>query len=299
MTVFGAGSRYPGQADEKFTIEEKENVHATSNDWTWSDGGVPDWRGQAPDLSSDDSNGQRGDLRRGCHGSNEVGRCVRRNHAAPGFAISDASQGGVSECKWEIQTADGLLGGRFMDSGLFPHQITGASGVFLGIRGTQSVTQAVIAPRRASMTEDPSLRRALGGGSIIHTFHFAPSYPPAIEGPADSPQVYRGDLSAVTVASPAHAGETLISRASNLGFTTPAVDPGAAFPGFPYGAVNSPVEAIIGGRAVDAFNALGWPGEVDVYRVDFRVPDGTAPGMVDVQLRVGGIAGPTVKIPVR
>src|SRR5712691_887941 len=79
--------------------------------------------------------------------------------AAPGFAISDASQGGVSECKWEIQTADGLLVGRFMDSGLFPHQITGASGVFLGIRGTQSVTQAVIAPRRASMTEDPSLRR--------------------------------------------------------------------------------------------------------------------------------------------
>src|SRR6202022_3583318 len=74
---------------------------------------------------------------------------------APGFAISDASQGSVSECKWEIQTEDGLLVGRFMDSGFFPHQITGASGVFLGTAGQQSVVQALQPPRRASMTEDP------------------------------------------------------------------------------------------------------------------------------------------------
>ena len=221
--------------------------------------------------------------------------------AAPGFGISDASQGGVSECKWEIQTADGLLVGRFMDSGLFPHQITGASGIFQGISGTQSVTHAVTPPRRASMTEDPSLRRALGGGTIVHTFHFAPSYPPLFESSSNGPVMYHAtDFSPVTAANPAHTGETLIARASNLGFTTPAVEPGAAFSSSTsYSVANAPVEIIVGGQAGDAINKIGWPGEVNVYRVDFLVPSGSAPGIVNIQLRVSGIAGPAVQIPVR
>jgi hypothetical protein len=59
------------------------------------------------------------------------------------------------------------------------------------------------------------------------------------------------------------------------------------------------VEALIGGQVADGFNQLGWPGQVDVYRVDFVVPKGTGSGMVDLQLRVSGIAGPAVKIPVQ
>jgi hypothetical protein len=97
--------------------------------------------------------------------------------AAPGFAIAD-TQNGLGECRWEIQTADGKLVGRFVEGGLAPHQLTGGSGIFFGVQGQQTTVQTVTAARRASMTEDPSLRRSLGGGVLIHTFHVAPAYPP-------------------------------------------------------------------------------------------------------------------------
>jgi uncharacterized protein (TIGR03437 family) len=220
--------------------------------------------------------------------------------AGPGFAIADSAEGAPGECKWAILTADGTLVGRFQEGGLGVHQITGGSGLFLGIRGTQTTVQAVQAPRRASMTEDPSMRRVLGGGTLIHTFHIAPSYPPAFAGTDISPAVYHADFSPVTAASPAHAGEVLIARVMNLGFTTPAVDPGAAFPNSsPFSAVNAPVEMLVGGHAVDAINKLGWPGQVNLYRIDFVVPQGTGSGTVGFQVRVEGIAGPAVSIPVQ
>src|SRR4029078_10130598 len=99
--------------------------------------------------------------------------------AAPGFGIADAAEGGPGECKWAIFTPEGNLIGRFQEGGLGAHQLTGGSGIFLGVRGTQTTVQSLQAPRRTSMTEDPSLRRVLGGGISVHTFHFAPSYPPA------------------------------------------------------------------------------------------------------------------------
>jgi uncharacterized protein (TIGR03437 family) len=220
--------------------------------------------------------------------------------AGPGFAIADSAEGGPGECKWAILTTDGLLVGRFQEGGVGVHQITGGSGLFLGIRGTQTRVQAVQAARRASMTEDPSLRRALGGGKFIHTFHIAPSYPPAFAGTNSSPVVYHADFSPVTAASPAHAGEVLISQVTNLGFTTPAVDPGAAFPNSsPWNWVTAPVEVLVGGQAVDAVNKIGWPAQVNVYRVDFVVPQGTSSGAAGIQLRAGGIAGPAVSIPVQ
>jgi uncharacterized protein (TIGR03437 family) len=220
--------------------------------------------------------------------------------AGPGFAIADSAEGAPGECKWAILTTDGILVGRFQEGGLGVHQITGGSGPFLGIRGTQTTVQAVQAPRRASMTEDPSMRRVLGGGTLIHTFYIAPSYPPALAGTDSSPAVYHSDFSPVTAASPAHAGEVLIARGMNLGFTTPAVAPGVAFGNSdPWNQVNAPVEAIVGGQAQDAINKLGWPGQIDLYRVDLRVPPTTPSGMTTLQLRVSGIAGPPVQIPVQ
>ena len=220
--------------------------------------------------------------------------------AGPGFAIADSAEGGPGECKWAILTVHGLLVGRFQEGGLGVHQITGGSGVFLGIHGTQTRVQVVVAPRRTSMTEDPSLRRVLGGGTLIHTFHIAASYPPAFAGTDSSPEVYHADFSPVTTANPAQVGELLIAHAMNLGFTSPAVDPGAAFPNSsPYDEVIAPVEVIAGGQAVDAVNRLGWPGQVNLYRVDFVVPQGAGSGMVGLQIRAAGIAGPLVTIPVQ
>ena len=46
-------------------------------------------------------------------------------------------------------------------------------------------------------------------------------------------------------------------------------------------------------------NALGWPGMTNVYRVDFRVPEGTPAGMATLGLSVAWINGPEGRIPVR
>jgi uncharacterized protein (TIGR03437 family) len=220
--------------------------------------------------------------------------------ASAGSAIADSAEGGPGECKWVILTPDGVLVGRFQEGGIGTHQITGGSGIFLGIRGTQTTVQALQAPRRTSMTEDPSLRRILGGGKSIHTFHIAPSYPPAFLGSDSTPAIYHTDFSPVTAANPAKSGEVLIARATNLGFTTPATNPGDPFPSSSdYREVAAPVELIVDGHTQDAINRIGWPGETNVYRIDFSVPAGTPSGMISVQLRASGIAGPTVSIPVQ
>ena len=220
--------------------------------------------------------------------------------AAAGFAIADSAEGGPGECKWAILNTDGVLVGRFQEGGLGTHQITGGSGVYLGIRGTQTTVQTSVAPRRASMTEDPSLRRMLGGGKLIHTFHIAPSYQPAFADWAGYPAVYHADFTPVTASNPAHGGEVLIGQAMNLGFTNPGVDPGAPFPGsLPYLQVTAPVEILLDGQSQDSVNQIGWPGQVNLYRVDFTVPKGAPSGVLGLQLRVSGIAGPIVAIPVQ
>ncbi len=219
--------------------------------------------------------------------------------AAPGFAIADSSEGAPGECKWAILNVDGNLVGRFQEGGIGTHQITGGSGIFLGVHGTQTSVQAVQAPRRASMTEDPAVRRALGGGTLVHTFHIAPSYPPAFAEDGNV-AIFHSDLTPVTAASPVRAGQMVIARVVNLGFTLPAVDPGAPFPNLPpYGNVVAPVEVMVDGHATDSINQLGWPGLTNVYRVDFQVPSQTSSGMVGFQVRASGIAGPVVSFPVQ
>lgn len=219
--------------------------------------------------------------------------------AAAGFAIADSAEGGPGECKWAILNADGNLVGRFQEGGVGIHQITGGSGIFLGIHGTQTAVQAVQPTRRASMTEDPSLRRVLGGGTSVHTFHIASAYPPAFADDVNI-AVFHSDFSPVTSANPARAGESLIARAVNLGFTLPSTDPGSPFPNSaPYPLVAAPIEVIVDGHATDAINQLGWPGQTNIYRVDFTMPPGSKSGMASFQLRASGILGPASSFPVQ
>ena len=58
----------------------------------------------------------------------------------------------------------------------------------------------------------------------------------------------------------------------------------------------SPVEVIVNGKAAQVINALGWPGMNNVYRVDFRVPEGTAAGPATLGLSMAWINGPEVKM---
>jgi uncharacterized protein (TIGR03437 family) len=68
------------------------------------------------------------------------------------------------------------------------------------------------------------------------------------------------------------------------------------FKGDPPEEVNSPVEVTVNGMEAEVMNKIGWPGTYDLYRVDFRVPGGLAPGMASIQLTAAWIPGPEVKI---
>jgi uncharacterized protein (TIGR03437 family) len=114
-----------------------------------------------------------------------------------------------------------------------------------------------------------------------------------------TPSVFHSDFSPVTTAKPAKAGEALIVRANGLGPTFPGVDPGQPFPQDTLQALSSPVAVSVNGKQADVINAIGWPGQFDTYRVDFRVPDGIPSGMAAIQLTVAWITGSPVNIAIQ
>jgi len=98
--------------------------------------------------------------------------------------------------------------------------------------------------------------------------------------------VWHSDFTPVTAAKPACADEILILSARGLGPTRPGVDPGAAFPND------------TGGQPVELINQIGWPGEQNLYRVDFRMPK-TSGSSVALQVSAAWIGGPAVSTAVQ
>ena len=229
----------------------------------------------------------------------------------PGSAIADIMRVAIREHIFEILQPDGTPIGTIMATGLSggnapPGQdsteranwaIAGGTGAFLGARGQVEGTGG--AGRAASMAEDPANRRLNGGNPSRYFLHIIPMTVPQVETIANGPAVFHSDFSAVTAAKPARAGEVLIVRATGLGPTVPGVDPGQPFPTDLLQPVNSPVAVTVNGQAAAVVNALGWPGLVDSYRVDFRVPDGAAAGTAAIQLSAAWIAGPSANIPIQ
>jgi uncharacterized protein (TIGR03437 family) len=115
------------------------------------------------------------------------------------------------------------------------------------------------------------------------------------------PGVFHADFSLVTSANPARKGEVLIIRATGLGPVKPDLTPPGSvrFASDPVQEVNSPVDVVFNGKELAAINKIGWPGETDIYRLDFRVPDGTTAGMASIQLTAAWIAGSSVNIPIQ
>ena len=233
----------------------------------------------------------------------------------PGEAIADTSIAGLNEVSFDILAVDGTRIGSLFGLGLSRsspapgapsvvtsgnHVIIGGSGAFLGVRGSfgQAATDQTIPIRNASITEDPASRRKNGGGRILLLIQLIPYIVPQIATDSGEPEVFHADFSPVNRARPATAGETLIVRASGLGPTRPGVDPGQPFPS-DVEVVNAPVEATVSGQPAQVLNAFGWPGTLDRYRVDFRVPDGTAGPIATIQLTAGFISGTPVNIPVQ
>src|SRR4029077_1747565 len=117
------------------------------------------------------------------------------------------------------------------------------------------------------------------GGTRGHFFvYLLPSAWPDIAATASGPSVFPARFRPVNAAKPARVGETLIVTATGLGPTRPGLTPGTSFPDSPLQEVNSPLEVTVKVKPADVLNKFGWPGTTDTYRVDIRVPDGTASG---------------------
>jgi probable HAF family extracellular repeat protein len=98
---------------------------------------------------------------------------------------------------------------------------------------------------------------------------------------------HANDFRLVNAANPAAPGEVLSLFASGLGPTQPGVEPGRAFPANPLGVVSSAVEVRIDGKLAEVFGAVGLPGSVDGYQVNFRVPADARQGAAVLQLSAG------------
>jgi hypothetical protein len=181
------------------------------------------------------------------------------------------------------------------------YTVTGGSGAFFGVRGYFQTTNTT--PERVtSACEDPSLRRAYAGtlGKRHGTLYLVLLSPPQIVTAPNGPAiVHANDFSLVTASKPAAAGEILSVFATGLGPTRPGVDPGQPFPASPLQAVNSPVEVIVNGKPAEVLAAVGYPGAVGGYQVNFRVPTDAPKGNATIQLKAAWIAGPSVSVPVQ
>jgi uncharacterized protein (TIGR03437 family) len=236
---------------------------------------------------------------------------------APGQAISDTGRIAVTVYTFEILKSDGTPIGTIITNGLAGgpgppgapltamdnYAITGGTGAFLGARGQVGAVAnppGVAALRAASMTEDPANRRLNGGGTERYVVHLIPMESPEIAMlPAGPAVTHSSDFSLVTASKPAAAGEILSIFARGLGPVKPGVDPGQPFPSSPLAIVNSPVEVVVNGKPAEVLSAVGLPGSVDGYQVNFRVPPGTAKGPASVQLTAAWISGTAVQIAVQ
>ena len=112
----------------------------------------------------------------------------------------------------------------------------------------------------------------------------APQVITTASGPAVT---HSSDFTPVTSSKPAAAGEVLSLFAKGLGPTRPSVNPRQPFPPSPLVAVDSLVEVRVNGRSAIVFGAVGFPGAIDGYQVNFRVPADTVKGLAAIELSAG------------
>lgn len=231
----------------------------------------------------------------------------RSTTMSPGNAIADSGAAFFFDWVFDLRQVDGTHVGTIMASGWggaakppgapstfvqADMTVTGGTGAFLGVRGQAGQGGVRLAGRIASMTEDPANRRIHGGGARRYVFHLLPMERPEIVG------VFHADFTPVNSARPAQPDEVLILSARGLGPTRPGIDPGASFPLSPTQPVNSPLEVTVGGSPAEVINAIGWPGQQNLYRVDVRMPKVAGP-MAALQLTAAWISGSAYAIPTR
>ena len=233
-------------------------------------------------------------------------------NAVPSHSIADVLRNNIIDLYWEILQLDGTPIGTLSASGLtrgVPPPgaplastgdnliIVGGTGAFLGARGQAGLIDQG-SPRQASVVEDPASRRTIGGAKRSYALQLIPMSMPQIAATASGPAVtHSSDFSLVTASKPAAAGEILSLFATGLGPVRPNVGPGNPFPSSPLAVVNSPVDVTVNGKPAEVLSAVGFPGAVDGYQVNFRVPAEVARGTATIQVSAAWIAGSRVSIP--
>ena len=257
-----------------------------------------------------------GDPARGTYVGRFVGVCLSPTPTAGWNAIADISATSSRDETYYILQSDGATPiGTIMVNGLngsvSPRPsgppaggqnlaIVGGTGAFLGARGQKGGVPGITGSRDASITEDPANRRQNGGGHGFFTFYVIPMSRPEVMITPNGPAVtHSSDFSLVTAAKPAAAGEILSLFATGLGPTGASLAPGQPFPSSPLAVVNSPVAVTVNGEAAEVLSAVGYPGAVDGYQVNFRVPPDTPKGPVSIQVTAAWIPGAPVSITVQ
>ena len=256
---------------------------------------------------------------RGTYAARGTSVCMSPTPTAGAFTISDTTWSSRRDETFEILQSDGITPvGTIMTLGLntgsptppgpragnHNYAIVGGTGAFLGARGQKGGANNRLSTstpeRTASITEDPAMRRQNGGGHIAAILYVIPTSRPDVVITADGPAVtHSSDFSLVSAAKPATAGEILSVFATGLGPTRTVLDPGQPFPSSPLAVVNSPVDVMVNGKSAEVLGAVGHPGSVDTYQVNFRVPPDTTKGTASIQISAAWIPGAPVSIPVQ
>jgi hypothetical protein len=260
-----------------------------------------------------------GSLAKGAIYESAIG--IHSNSPGPGTFLTDKGRFALEEWSLDFLDSDGneigtIYFGGLANGGAPPDapkalvgtgngalSVKGGTGAFLGVQGYMKIPSDPTAGERfTSACEDPSLRRtyAAGRGKRHGTMYLIPlTQPQVIATPGGPAIVHSVDNTLVTAAKPAQAGEILTLFASGLGATRPGVDPGQPFPSSPLQVVNSPVQVLVNGNPGDILYAGGYPGAVDAYQVNFRVPAGAISGPAVLQLTSAWIGGPAVMLTIR
>jgi uncharacterized protein (TIGR03437 family) len=177
------------------------------------------------------------------------------------------------------------------------YAIIGGTGAFIGVRGQGAFAHMTGSNNNRSVIEDPANRRANGGGSRSLILQLIPPARPEVIVTSDGPSVFHtSDMTLVTSDNPAHSGERLTLLAANLGPTTPSVDPGESFTAEPPNLVNPLFEVLVNGTSTEVFSAVGQPGSVNTYRVNFKLADSLGGHKATLRLMAAWMSGGEVNI---
>lgn len=134
---------------------------------------------------------------------------------------------------------------------------------------------------------------------VFHGFLLVPDVPRVVLTTGGAAVTHSSDYKLVTAENPAAPGELLTLFATGLGPTRPGVEPGKPFPSSPLATVTLPVEVRANGTPAEVLAAVGIPGAVGGYQVNFRLPTNTLTGLASLQVSAGMVADTSVKVMVK